>query len=203
MSGSSTVSALEADMTFGGTVTLSAKELDRLEVLGRVAERWLTQRRAAEQLGLSEPRSLHEAHCPLRDDEDLARIFTWQENRKLSRNLTLHYKRVAYLVEPGAETLPLAGEPCRVHEAEDGRIEIFHAGKSLLYRVFFEKDPHVSQGDIVANKRLGAVLAQIQADQRERDLQRLANPKLTLRQKERIRAAQARAEASTPSPATG
>ena len=150
-----------------------------------------------------EPRSPHDAHRPLRDDEDLARIFTWQEDRKLSRNLTLQYKRVIYLVEPGSETLALAGEPCRVHEAEDGRIEIFHAGKSLPYRVFFDKEPHVSQGDIVANKRLGAVLAQIQADQRERDRQRLANPKLTLRQKERIRAAQGRADLAAPSPAVG
>jgi hypothetical protein len=33
---------------------MSARELDRLEVLSRVAERRLTQRRAAEQLGLSE-----------------------------------------------------------------------------------------------------------------------------------------------------
>ena len=41
-------------MTYAGTVTMSAKELDRLEVLGRVVERRLTQRRAAEQLGLSE-----------------------------------------------------------------------------------------------------------------------------------------------------
>ncbi len=39
---------LEADMTWVGTVTMSAKELDRLEVLGRVAERRWTQRRAAE-----------------------------------------------------------------------------------------------------------------------------------------------------------
>jgi hypothetical protein len=48
------VSALEADMTYAGTVTMSAKELDRLEALGRVVERRLTQWRAAEQLGLSE-----------------------------------------------------------------------------------------------------------------------------------------------------
>ena len=34
------------------TWTMSAKELDRLEVLGRVIERRLTQRQAAEQLGL-------------------------------------------------------------------------------------------------------------------------------------------------------
>jgi hypothetical protein len=48
------VSAVEADITYAGTVTMSAKELDRLEVLGRVVERRLTQWRAAEQLGLSE-----------------------------------------------------------------------------------------------------------------------------------------------------
>ena len=150
-----------------------------------------------------EPRSPHDVHRPLLDDEDLERIFTWQEERKLSRNLTLHYKRVIYLVEPGPETLRLAGEACRIHEYEDGRIEILHAGQPLPCRVFFDKDPHVSQGAIVANKRLAAVLTQIQADQRERDRQRLASSKLTLRHKERLRAAQARAQAAAPSQAAG
>ncbi len=36
-----------------GTLTMSAKELNRLEILGRVLERRLTQAQAAEQLGLS------------------------------------------------------------------------------------------------------------------------------------------------------
>jgi hypothetical protein len=69
----------------------------------------------------------------------------------------------------------------------------------LPCRVFFDKNPDVSQGAIIANKRLGAVLAQIQADQQERDRQRMASPKLTLRPKERIHAAQARADAPAPS----
>jgi hypothetical protein len=142
-----------------------------------------------------EAQSPHDAHRPVRDDEDLALLFTWQEERKLTRNLTLHYKRVIYLVEPGSETLPLAGERCCVHEYEDGRIEVRHAGKILPCRVFFDKDPHVDPGAIVAHKRLGAVLTKIQADQRERDRQRLASPSLTLRQKDRIRAAQAHAAA--------
>lgn len=115
-----------------------------------------------------EPQSPHDAHRPVRDDEDLALIFTWQEERKLSRNLTLHYKRVIDLVEPGPETLPLAGERCCIHESDDGCIEVRHAGKILPCRVFFDKDPHVEQGAIVAHKRLGVVLAKIQADQRER-----------------------------------
>jgi transposase len=150
-----------------------------------------------------EPRSPHDAHRPVRDDEDLERIFTWQEERKLSKNLTLHYKRVTYLVEPGAETLLLAGERCRVHEHEDGRVEVFHAGQRLPCRVFLDKEPRVQHADIVANKRLGAVLARIRADQQERDRRRLANPKLTLRQKAQIRAAQAGAHAAASSSPAG
>jgi transposase len=151
-----------------------------------------------------DPASAHDAHRPVRDDENLARTFTWQEDRKLTRNLTLHYKRVLYLVEPGPDTLGLAGETCGVHEAADGGIEIFHAGRLLPSRALFDKNPHVSQGAIVANKRLGAVLAKIQADQQERDRERLGrSSKLTLRQKERIRAARDRADTMTTSPAAG
>ena len=145
-----------------------------------------------------EPRSPHDAHRPVRHDEDLERIFTWQEERKLSKNLTLHYKRETYLVEPGPETILLAGERCRVHEHEDGRIELRQQGQLLPCRGFVDPQRRVRQADIVANKRLGAVLAQIQKDQQERDRQRLAHPKLTLRQKERIRA-----NAAAPGPAAG
>ena len=111
------------------------------------------------------PQSPHDAHRPVRDDEDLERISTWQEERKRSRNLTLNYERVTNLIEPSPETLPLAGERARVHEHEDGRVEVRHAGQLLPCRVFFDKAPHVSQGAISANNRLAAVLAQIQADQ--------------------------------------
>ena len=69
-------------------------------------------------------------------------------------------------IEPGSETLGLAGERCCVHEVADGRIEVRHAGKALPCRVFFDKNPHVEQGAIAAHKRLGAALVQIQADQR-------------------------------------
>jgi hypothetical protein len=143
-----------------------------------------------------EPVSPHDAHRPLRDDEDLDLIFTWQEERKLSRNLTINYKRVMYLVEPGPETQTLAGQRCRVHEYEDGHVEVRHADKLLPCSVFFDKDPRVQQGAIVTNKRLGAVLSKIQRDQQERDRQRLARRSLTIRQKNRIRGAAARTDAS-------
>jgi len=145
-----------------------------------------------------EPLTGHDAHRPVRDDEDLESIFTWQEQRKISRNLTFQYRRVMYLLEPGPETLPLAGERCRVHEHEDGRIEVRHANEPLRCSVFFDKAPRVPQGAIVANKRLGAVLSKIQHDQRERDRQRLTRRSLSIRQKNRIRDAAARADATGP-----
>jgi hypothetical protein len=138
------------------------------------------------------PRNAHDAHRPLRDDEDLDEIFSWQEERKLSGNLAVHYKGTTYLVEPGPATTPLAGKRVRVHEWADGRVEIRAGEKSLPYSLF-EDNPRISQAAIVENKRLGAVLAVIQKAQIERDRQRLDSTKLTVREKERIRAGWAEA----------
>ena len=134
------------------------------------------------------PQSAHDAHRPLQAGEDLAQTFSWQEERTMSRNLTVHFKRVTYLVEPGPETLPLGGKRVQVRESEDGRVEIRCAGRTLPFSIF-DKNPQVAQGAIVENKRLGAVLAVIRAAQDERDRTRLASKKLTIREKQRILAA--------------
>ena len=115
----------------------------------------------------------------------------------MSRNLTVHFKRVTYLIEPGPETLPLGGKRVQVREWEDGRVEIQCAGRTLPFSIF-DQNPHIAAGAIVENKRLGAVLAVIQAAQDERDRTRLASKKLTLRQKERIQAARQSPEAAPP-----
>jgi transposase len=143
-------------------------------------------------------RNAHDAHRPLRGDEDLSRIFSWQEERRMSRNLVVHFKRITYLVEPGLETLRFAGKRVRVFEWEDGRVEIRCEGQLLPYSLF-DKNRCVDQGVVVENKRLGAVLSVIQASQAERDQVRLASKKLTLREKERIEAAQIAAGLSAPS----
>lgn len=59
------------------------------------------------------PRNAHDAHRPLQDDENLDEIFSWQEERKLSGNLTVHFKRATYLIEPGPETTVLAVKQVR------------------------------------------------------------------------------------------
>jgi hypothetical protein len=88
----------------------------------------------------------------------------------------------------------LRGRMCRVYADARGGVGVRREGRSLPLRAF-HKLRRVTQADIVSSKRLGAVLAKIQADQRERDRQRLSSPKITLREKRQIRAARARADA--------
>ncbi len=128
----------------------------------------------------------------------MSRIFTWQEERRLTSNLVVHFKRVSYLVQPGPDTIPLGGKRVRILEREDGAVEIQHGDKLLPYSVF-DKNPLVSQGAIVENKRLGAALSVIQTLQAERDGRRLASKGLTLRQKGRLRETRVQAGAA-PAP---
>jgi hypothetical protein len=114
----------------------------------------------------------------------------------MSRDLVVHFKRRAHLVSPTSETLPLGGKAVRVHEWEDGCVELHCEGRVLPYSIF-DKNPIVSQGAIVENKRLGAVLAAIQVQQVQRDHALLASRKLSLRKKERLRQARERAEVPT------
>ena len=132
------------------------------------------------------PRNPHDAHRPV-VEQALDSVFSWQEERTMSRNLVVHYRRVSYLIEPTKEALKLGGRKVSVHEWHDGRVEIRYGGVTLAYSTV-DSEPHVSPGDVVENKRLGAVLATIQAAQTKRDEARLASRKMTVVQKDRLRA---------------
>jgi len=75
-------------MTDAGTVTMSTKEL-RLQGIStsEAANAYLPEFRIDyNERFAREPQSPHDAHRPVREDEDVERIFTWQEERKLSKN---------------------------------------------------------------------------------------------------------------------
>ena len=86
-----------------------------------------------------------------------------------------------------------------MHEYADGRLEFGNGGEAFPCRAF-EMERRVTQGEIVSNKRLGAVLSKIQADQRNRDKEYLDSEKATLRKKRRIRRARAQADAPPGKP---
>jgi hypothetical protein len=146
-----------------------------------------------------DPMSDHDAHRPVRKGEDLERILCRQEDRKISKELAVHFQGGRYLIELSAETLELRGRRCRVHEYFDGRVELRYEGRRLPFTVF-EEQRRVAQGAIVANKRLGAVLATIQADQRKRDEEALASPRLRNRRKQQIRKVHKEADVPVATP---
>ena len=133
-----------------------------------------------------EPVNPHDAHRPLLGREILESIFTWQEERTLSKNLVVHFKRVTYLVAPTPKTRPLGGKRILVLEHEDGSVELTHGGLSLPFSVFAE-GAAARQGAVVENKRLDEMLAVSKVFQLERETKVLSSKKVSLRDKERLR----------------
>jgi hypothetical protein len=121
------------------------------------------------------PRDRHDAHRPLRDDENLDTIFAWRETRKVTSNLTLHYERKLYLLADTPAHRRFAGKYVEVYQYPDGRIEIRAAGESLPYSVY-DKLGTIDQGDVVENKRLGSVLRVAQLVQAQRDNRSVSGP---------------------------
>jgi hypothetical protein len=110
-------------------------------------------------------------HRPLSGDDDLDDAFAWKEDRTVSKNLTLQYDKVLFLLEPNEVTRSLACKRVMVLDYPDGRFAIRHNGVDLPYRTF-DKRQQVNQAAIVENKRLGPVLAYIAEKQKELDMSR-------------------------------
>ena len=126
------------------------------------------------------PKSEFDAHRPLRADEDLERLFTWRELRKVTKSLTVQYDRVLYLLEDTSANRKLIGRYLEVWEYPDGRIEIRSDGVSLPC-VPYDRLSHIDQGAVVEHKRLSHVLQLAQVLQAQRDDRRVGSPSRTNR----------------------
>jgi hypothetical protein len=134
------------------------------------------------------PANAHDAHRSLRPEHALDEIFRWKEQRKLTINLTLHYRRKLYLVDETDAARAAAGKMVDVHEHEDGSVTIRH-GRAVLAAYELRKDGHVSQQDIESNKYLGRALSLIRDRQLARDAAALrSSKKKTIREKDRLEA---------------
>ena len=119
-----------------------------------------------------EPAQAEDGHRPMTDCV-LDDVFAWKEDRTVTKNLTLQYDKVLFLLEPNATTRLLARNRVTIIDYPDGRLAIRHDGVDLPYRTF-DKRPQVNQAAIVENKRLGPVLAYIAEKQKELDMSRSA-----------------------------
>ena len=131
------------------------------------------------------PRNAHDAHRPIRRDEDLDSIFCWREQRRLTQNLTLHYERKLYLLRDIPAHRKLIGKYLDVYQFPDGRIQIRTAGQSLPYSEY-DKLGELDQGQVVENKRLGHVLQVVQQVQAKRDNRVLSAPSTAHRRDGRL-----------------
>lgn len=110
-------------------------------------------------------------HRPLTEsDAELEDIFTWQEPRKVTKNLTITYDKCIYMLEPTALNHKLVGQYITFLEYPDGTVAIMHEGRKINYSIF-NKLARLQQNEVVENKRLGAVLAHIQQQHEELEKQ--------------------------------
>ncbi|WP_115059870.1 ISNCY family transposase [Photobacterium damselae] len=127
-------------------------------------------------------------HRPVREmTDELNDIFAWQELRKLSKSLTFQYDKVVYLIDPTEENQRLINQVVKVLDRPDGTIAIQYGQRKLTFKVF-DKLADIDQGQIVDNKRLGAVLKFAQEKQQEFEQQQTRNrskkaPKRTAQQR--------------------
>jgi transposase len=95
------------------------------------------------------PRSSNDAHRPLGSKDDLERVFTLQEQRNLSKNLTLQYKNVIYQIQTSRPSYAMRKAQIIVCENNQGKIEILYKGQSLEYTIYQKQ---LRQAEVVSSK---------------------------------------------------
>jgi hypothetical protein len=83
----------------------------------------------------------------------LEEIFSWQEERTLSYNLTVQYDKVSYWIEDSVENRTLARKRVKVYDDYQGQIKIKYEGRELPYRRF-DKIRQVEETAIVEEQEV-------------------------------------------------
>jgi transposase len=103
-----------------------------------------------------QPRSSHDAHRSLNfSHHELDLIFSLQETRTISKNLTVQYKKVLYQIQTKRPSYALRNALVTVAESPHGQVTILYKGKPLDYSIFHQQP---RQAEIVPTKQLNAHL---------------------------------------------
>ena len=111
------------------------------------------------------PLSERDAHRMLLPTEKLEDIFQLRNQRRLCKNLTLHYGGVLYVLDDTPEANVARGKRVEVYETADGAVCIRSRGVELPARAFQKSGLPRTQGVVVDNKLLASVLDRIKQDQ--------------------------------------
>jgi hypothetical protein len=102
-----------------------------------------------------QPRSTHDAHRPSSRQDDLAQIFTWQETRTPSKNLTLQFKNVAYQIQIERPTYAMRNAAVTVGLDAQENLTLLYKGKPLKYTIFYKQS---KQSEVVQAKQIDLAL---------------------------------------------
>jgi transposase len=102
-----------------------------------------------------QPRSSHDAHRPLTAQDNLVRLFRWQETRVLSKNLTLQFNKVVYQIQTERPSYAMRNAAVTVCLDDQGNISILYKGKSLNYTIFHQQ---TKQSEVVQSKLIDQAL---------------------------------------------
>jgi len=82
------------------------------------------------------PRSRHDAHRPLLATDNLEHIFSHQETRTLTKNLTLQYDRVTYQIQSQRPAYALRNAKVMICQKANGQVTILYQNKPLDFTLF-------------------------------------------------------------------
>lgn len=111
-------------------------------------------------------RSELDAHTPLRPGEDLKRVLSIREIRKLSSKLTLQHGQQRYVLQDEPWLRAMIGLPVAIHSYRDGQIELRLNGATLQYSTL--QIPRRAKLTVVDNKALHHCVDQLAPPARQR-----------------------------------
>jgi transposase len=102
-----------------------------------------------------DPRSSVNAHRTLTAKDDLARILTHQEQRILSKNLTVQFEKVVYQIQTERPSYALRNASVTVCVNAQQQLMILYKGAALPYTIYHRQ---IKQAEVVSSKDLNAAL---------------------------------------------
>jgi transposase len=105
----------------------------------------------------AEPRSSVNAHRALTAKDDLATILTWQEQRIVSKNLTIQFGKVVYQLQTKRPSYALRNAHVTVCVNAQQQVTILYKGRPLEHTIYHQQ---TKQSEVVMAKDLDAVLKQ-------------------------------------------
>jgi len=102
-----------------------------------------------------EPRSPVDAHRALTTQDDLATILTWQEQRVVSKNLTVQFEKVVYQIQTKRPSYALRNAHVTVCVNAQQQVTLLYKGKPLEHTIYHQQ---AKQSEVVMAKDLDVAL---------------------------------------------